>query len=435
LAINMDLGVLRPCGANGFGVCSNDVVNSVLTAALGGACVVPTGIAFVQGNYSTPQTSQTTVTVPFTAAQVAGDLNVVVVGWNDSAVTVSSVTDQIGNIYTLAVGPTVQLGVATQSIYYAKNIGLATGGTNTVTVTFSSGAQNPDIRVLEYSGVDLNTPVDVTAANIGSSTNSSSGSVTTTNATDLLFAANLVQTETAGAGTGFANRMVTSPDGDIVEDQMVTSAGSYSATAPVSPSGSWIMQMVAFRTPASVSATSPTAPENLAATAASNSEIDLAWTASTDSAGVTGYRVERCQGSGCTNFAQVATPSSTSYSDTGLAANTTYSYRVRATDANGNLSLYSNVTSASTLSSTSPHSVTLNWTASTSSNIAGYNIYRSPNAAGPLTKLNTSLIIPTSYIDSTVQAGQTYFYVATAVDTSGNESVHSNQVQAVVPTP
>jgi hypothetical protein len=84
----------------------------------------------------------------------------------------------------------------------------------------------------------------------------------------------------------------------------------------------------------------------------------------------------------------------------------------------------------------STHSIALSWTASTSSNIAGYNIYRSATSGGTYTKLNTSLVVPTSYTDSSVQAGHTYFYVATAVDTSGNESVHSNPPQqALVPTP
>src|SRR5215472_7742328 len=64
-------------------------------------------ITYVQGNYSTPQTPQTTVKVTFTAAQLAGDLNVVVVGWNDSTATVNTVTDTVGNTYTRAVGPTI----------------------------------------------------------------------------------------------------------------------------------------------------------------------------------------------------------------------------------------------------------------------------------------------------------------------------------------
>ncbi len=95
-------------------------------------------VTYVQGNYATPQTPQTTVNVTFTAAQTAGDLNVVVVGWNDSTAVVSAVTDSSKNIYTRAVGPTVQSGTASQSIYYAKNITSAVAGNNTVTVTFAS---------------------------------------------------------------------------------------------------------------------------------------------------------------------------------------------------------------------------------------------------------------------------------------------------------
>ena len=138
-----------------------------------------------------------------------GDLNVVVVGWNDSTATVSAVTDKSGNTYTLAVGPTVQTGVASQSIYYAKNIAAAAAGANVVTVTFSPAAAYPDIRILEYSGADPNIPVDVTAASSGSSATSSSGSVTTTNPTDLIFGANLVQTSTAGPGSDFTQRLLT----------------------------------------------------------------------------------------------------------------------------------------------------------------------------------------------------------------------------------
>src|SRR2546428_10974157 len=95
--------------------------------------------------------------------------------------------------------------------------------------------------------------------------------------------------------------------------------------------------------------TPPTAPSNLTATAASSSQINLAWTASSDDVGVAGYLVERCQGSGCTGFAQVATVAGTTYNDTGLAAATSYSYRVRATDAAGNLSGYSITARATTL--------------------------------------------------------------------------------------
>ena len=111
--------------------------------------------------------------------------------------------------------------------------------------------------------------------------------------------------------------------------------GSYSAIATAT-------------TPASSDTTPPSAPTGLAATAASTTRIDLNWAASTDNVGVSGYRVERCQGASCTNFAQVGTPTATAYSDTGLSPSTTYRYRVRAVDPSGNLGGYSAVAEATT---------------------------------------------------------------------------------------
>jgi hypothetical protein len=321
----------------------------LLFAALLTACLCPpvsfaqTTITYLQGNYAVPQSAQKTVTVAFTKAQTAGDLNVIVVGWNDSSATVSSVTDASGNSYSLAVGPTVVSGYLSQSIYYAANI--AAAGANSVTVAFSKAAAYPDIRILEYSGANTSNPVDVTAAATGSNKTSTSATATTTNATDLIFGANIVETSTTGPGSGFTKRLLTSPDGDIAEDKMVTAAGSYDATATLSSSGAWIMQMVAFRTSGTEA---PTAPGSLTATASSTSQVNLSWTASTSSLGVANYIVERCEGSDCTNFAQIATPTGTTYSDTGLTANTSYSYEVQAEDIEGNLSVFSNVATATT---------------------------------------------------------------------------------------
>ena len=104
----------------------------------------------------------------------------------------------------------------------------------------------------------------------------------------------------------------------------------------------------------------PTTPGGLSATAAGATQINLAWSASTDNVGVTGYRVERCTGSSCTNFAQIATPTTTSYSDTGRTASTTYRYRVRAADAAANLSAYSSIANATTTAAdTTPPTVSI----------------------------------------------------------------------------
>ncbi|MBV9624975.1 MAG: Ig-like domain-containing protein [Acidobacteria bacterium] len=77
------------------------------------------------------------------------------------------------------------------------------------------------------------------------------------------------------------------------------------------------------------------------------------------------------------------------------------------------------------------HTVSLSWTAS--SGVAGYNVYRGGQSAGPFTKINSSLDTATAYTDTSVVAGQTYYYATTAVDSSGLESGYSNVVQAAIP--
>ncbi|HET6177239.1 MAG TPA: choice-of-anchor D domain-containing protein [Candidatus Sulfotelmatobacter sp.] len=87
-------------------------------------------------------------------------------------------------------------------------------------------------------------------------------------------------------------------------------------------------------------------------------------------------------------------------------------------------------------SGTAPqHSVSLGWNTSTSSGVAGYNIYRATASAGPFTRLNSALDAAPYDTDTSVQAGQTYYYVVTAVTTTGMESGYSNEVQVVIPTP
>src|SRR5207302_305069 len=167
--------------------------------------------------------------------------------------------------------------------------------------------------------------------------------------------------------------------------------------------------------------TAPSAPTPLTATAASASQIDLAWSASTDNVGVTGYRVERCQGAGCTTFAQVSAPTATSFNDTGLAAGTSYSYQVRATDAAGNLSAYSSVASATTqtpdttaptaptgLSATAASSAQINlaWTASTDNvGVTGYRVERC-QGAGCTTFAQIAAPTTTSFNNTGLAAAQ-----------------------------
>ena len=196
-------------------------------------------ISFAQVAAATPQSPTATVALVYPGAQTLGDLNIVVVGWNDTTATVQSVKDSAGNNYSLAIGPTSGTALR-QSIYYAANIA---GGSNAVTVTFTQAAVFPDVRILEYRGV---TTLDARAGARGSSTAAKSGAATTTGANELIFGANTVFTGNKSAGSGFTSRIIT-PDGDIAEDKVVTTAGTNRATATLSSSGPWVMQMVTFK--------------------------------------------------------------------------------------------------------------------------------------------------------------------------------------------
>jgi chitodextrinase len=96
----------------------------------------------------------------------------------------------------------------------------------------------------------------------------------------------------------------------------------------------------------------PTTPTNLTASAASTSQINLSWNASTDNVGVAGYRIYRNGGT-----SPIASTAGTSYQDSGLTASTSYSYTVAAYDAAGNTSARSLAASATTASAPPPPSV------------------------------------------------------------------------------
>ena len=104
-------------------------------------------------------------------------------------------------------------------------------------------------------------------------------------------------------------------------------------------------------------------------------------------------------------------------------------YASNASDSSLNESLTGTGTSST---GSTQHNITLSWSAG-SSPVAGYNVYRGTASDGPYTKINPSLETATVYTDSTVQGATTYYYVATSVDSSSDESVFSNQTVATVP--
>ena len=182
----------------------------------------------------------------------------------------------------------------------------------------------------------------------------------------------------------------------------------------------------------------PKAPGNLTATAMSNSQINLAWSDSSNNE--TGFKLERKTGSGGT-YAEVALLGAnvTTYSNTGLAANATYYYRVRAYNGGGN-STYSNAANAKTLpnkpkapgnlsaGAVSTTRINLAWKDS-SNNETGFKIERKIGSGGTYAQIGTTAQNVVSYADSGLISGTEYFYRVRAYNTGGNSN-YSNQASA-----
>jgi hypothetical protein len=204
-----------------------------------------------------------------------------------------------------------------------------------------------------------------------------------------------------------------------------------------------------FTTLSAADTTAPSAPGTPSLSVISSSQINLSWSASTDptvagqtTSGLSGYRLERCSGStGCSAFVQIATPSTTSYSDTGLSASTIYVYRVRAVDVAGNLSSYSasaNATtqappdttpptiSAITLSGVTTSGATISWTTNEAADTqVDYGLTAS---YGLSTTLNTTLSTSHSATLSGLSAGTAYHYRVKSRDAAGNLALSADSV-------
>jgi len=200
------------------------------------------GPTFVQQNFTTPQSPQSAVSIAYASAQTAGNTNILAIGWNDTTAAITAVSDSAGNVYQQALATYRGNGMS-QAIYSAANIHAA--ASNQVSVTFDQAAAYVDLRITEYSGLQASTPFQagVSATGVGSS--AGTGSLTTTTASALLFAAGMTGATFSAPGTGYTSEVITVPDGDLVEDALAAAPGPYSAAASLS-AGTWILQLAAF---------------------------------------------------------------------------------------------------------------------------------------------------------------------------------------------
>ncbi|HEV7453916.1 MAG TPA: hypothetical protein VGO07_01520 [Candidatus Saccharimonadales bacterium] len=237
---------------NATGTVGNTVKKVQATATIGATTVTigswkdvsintPPTPAFVQIKMNSTVSSVASLGATFNSAQTAGDTNVVIIGWDSAAGTISSVADTASNTYVLAA-PLTRTAALSQAIYYAKNI--AGGGPPNVTVTFSASTVGPDLRMMEYSGLDTTAPFDASVSGVGLNNPSSSGIVNTSFPTDLIVSGGTTANAYTTAGAGYTLRGI-STNGNIAMDGVVTTIGPYTATAP--GSGAWVHQAAAFR--------------------------------------------------------------------------------------------------------------------------------------------------------------------------------------------
>jgi hypothetical protein len=148
------------------------------------------------------------------------------------------------------------------------------------------------------------------------------------------------------------------------------------------------------------------------------------------SGGCTPYKWAMAWGALPAGVTAKASSATTSLSLTGTPTTAaTYSFAVKVTGCGGSTS---QMAYKVVIQATANHVADLSWKASTSSDVAGYNLYRSPDGA-TWKRINASLIASTLYSDSTVANGSTYYYAATTVDIYGHESSKSVAIKVVIP--
>jgi len=335
-----------------------------------------------------------------------GNGNLIVVGWASAWGTipiVTGVTDNVGNTYAEA-GSARSVDSANDmvDIWYAKN---SKAGATSLTITPSTSGTGAAM-IWEFSGADTVSPLDQTSVlnSQPASTTPSGASITTGSANEVIISLLVPAGSPSGivSGNPFTNDSLNFGVGWA--HLFTTSVGTYRAQWAAA-SGTYASSSVSFKAAASGGALNPCDlnSDGVVTVLDVNLIVNMVLGQAACSANITGA---------------------------GVCTIVTVQRVVNASLAGGTC----------TVDGAPPppppsHSVTLSWVASTTPSVS-YNVYRSTTSGGPYSlKVNASPIAGLSYVNTAVVAGQTYYYVVTAVDGGGTESVPSNQAAAVIPTP
>jgi len=339
-----------------------------------------------------PQTFPgTTCTIPST-----GTGNVLVAAWSSASggggTVISSVTDNAGNIYQEAgsARSTDSGANSMADIWYAQN---SVAGATTVTITPGPSGTSGTAVIWEFSGVEPYSPLDETAVlNSQTATTSPTGAaVTTTFPSEVIISVANSQETVNGikSGNSFTNDATTGGEGWA--HFIASAAGTYAPQWTASTSGTYCSSTVSFKASSSAGGACDLNQDGVVNVVDVQIAVDM-------------------------DLNLIPCPAALD----GGVCNSTLVQQVL------NAALGQGCTASIT------HYVTLTWTASATSGVTAYNVFRSATSGGPYTQINTSTVSGTTYTDNTVSAGQTYYYVVTAVDGS-TQSSDSNQAQTNVP--
>jgi len=361
----------------------------------------------------------TILSVPLnlTAAPVSGSSNSILLSW-------SSVTGATGYaIYRNTSASGTYTSVTSTSSTSYTNTGLSANTTYYYKVSAYNGsvesAQSPYYSATTMPGA----PSSVTA------TAASSSSIT-------------VSWLSVTGATGYKVYRSTSYNG-LYDSVGTTTSTSFTNTG-LSANTTYYYKVSAYNSSGASSQSSydyattpiaiPAVPSGVSATAASSSSITVSWSSVT---GATGYKIYRSTIYNGTYDSVGTTTSSTSFTNTGLSSNTTYYYKVSAYNSSGASSMSSyayamtplSTPSSVTATAASSSSITVSWSSVTGA--SGYAVYRSTSAFGTYSYVTSTSY--TSYTDTYLSSGTTYYYKVSAYNSDYVESSQSSYTYATTP--
>jgi len=364
-------------------------------------------------------------------------------GGSSLTISAATVTGSGMSISGLSLPLTLTAG---QSTTFSVKFAPAATGAVSGNVTITSNGSNPTLNIpVSGTGVTPGTlspnPASLAFGSVQvGNTSSLSETLTNSGGTPVTISqANVT-------GTGFSITGLTLP-ATLTAGQSVTFTAKFSPTATGAASGNLAVVSDAPSSPLNIAMSGTgTAPGQLAVsptTLSFGTVVVGTGSAKTGTLNATGASVTVTSAnssdgefvlSGITFPKTIAAGNSASFTVTFTPA--------AAGSASGTLTFLSNASNAPTIQNlngtgqTPPsHSVDLSWNASGTSDVVGYNIYRRTSSGSYGSPVNASLNTDLTFTDNGVSAGQTYFYVVRAVDSNDVESVNSNEVQAVIPTP